>query len=717
MVAKIIKENAFRQIFSNFIIFNPNPPSIRNKGNNPAGKDMNHTEPFYSKDPWLKPFAGIIDQRYIAVSDRITKLTGGRSLSEFASGHLYYGMHRDNNTMIFREFAPSATTIFLTGTFNNWKEEEKYRLTRKDIYGNWEIRLKEEDIPNGSLYKMSVHWKGGSGERIPSYATSVIQDDKTKIFAAVNLISKEKYKWKYQSPVESLTAPLVYEAHTGMASEEQKVASFREFRINILPRIKSNGYNMIQLMAVQEHPYYGSFGYHVSNFFAVSSRFGTPDELKELIDEAHGMGIAVIMDLVHSHSVSNVNEGLALLDGDPGLYFHTGARRVHPAWSSLCFNYGSDHVLHFLLSNCRYWIEEFNIDGFRFDGVTSMIYYDHGLGRDFTSYKMYYDGNQDPDALIYLSIANRLIHEIRPGAVTVAEEMSGMPGVAAPCESMGTGFDYRLAMGVPDFWIKLIKEQRDEDWDMEYLYHELTQHRADEKTISYCESHDQALVGDKTLIFRLIESEIYTSMNRRSTSQVVDRGVALHKIIRLITATTAQSGYLNFMGNEFGHPEWIDFPREGNNWSYLFARRQWSLADSNELRYRQLLKFDNAMIAFIRESCLLEDDSIEKLFISNQDKIISFRRKKFLFVFNLHPVNSYPGYSLPVKGKYKIILDTDLDEYGGFDRIDHSIEYFSSPVGERVMVATHFNLKIYIPSRTALILEEIPPKRITGKKN
>jgi 1,4-alpha-glucan branching enzyme len=675
---------------------------------------MNHSEPFYRKDPWLKPFTGIIDQRHNAVLDRLEKLTGGRTLKDFASGHLYYGMQKDGDDMVFREFAPNATEICLTGTFNGWKEEKRFSLNRIDRYGNWEIRVKNNEIPPGSLYKMYVRWEGGSGERIPSYAISVVQDDATKLFAAVNIINDGSFIWKHPSPVRSDDAPLVYEAHTGMASEEQKVASFSEFRTSVLPRIRRNGYNTIQLMAVQEHPYYGSFGYHVSNFFAVSSRFGTPDDLRELIDEAHGMGIAVIIDLVHSHSVSNVNEGLALLDGDPGLYFHTGPRRVHPAWNSLCFNYGSDHVLHFLLSNCRYWIEEFNIDGFRFDGVTSMIYYDHGLGRDFTSYGMYYDGNQDSDALVYLSLANRLIHEIRPGAITVAEEMSGMPGIASSWESKGTGFDYRLAMGVPDFWIKLIKEIRDEDWDMEHLFYELTQHRPDEKTISYCESHDQALVGDKTIIFRLMDAAIYSAMQTGSVSLDAERGVALHKMIRLITATTAQSGYLNFMGNEFGHPEWIDFPREGNNWSYLYARRQWSLADNSDLRYSQLLSFDNGMVKFLRESGLLEEDSIVKVSVSNHDKIIAFRRSKYLLVFNFHPGNSYPGYSLPVKGRYKIVLDTDSGIYGGFDRIDHSIDYISFPEGERVTVASPFTLKLYLPSRTAVILEELPPRRITG---
>ena len=313
------------------------------------------------------------------------------------------------------------------------------------------------------------------------------------------------------------------------------------------------------------------------------------------------------MDLVHSHSVRNVNEGLGLFDGSPGQYFHTGDRRIHRAWDSLCFDYGKDSVIHFLLSNCSYWLEEYKFDGFRFDGITSMIYYDHGLEKNFTSYNDYFDGNQDEDALIYLYLANKLIQQIRPGALTIAEEMSGMPGIAAPTERNGYGFSYRLSMGVPDFWIKLVKETMDENWDMGKLMYELTQHRPEEKIISYCESHDQALVGDKTLIFRMIDAEMYNGMSKSYHSLTIDRGIALHKMIRLITFATSGGGYLNFMGNEFGHPEWIDFPREGNNWSFKYARRQWHLADNKDLKYFDLANFDRKMVKLHNDFKILDD--------------------------------------------------------------------------------------------------------------
>ena len=213
-----------------------------------------------------------------------------------------------------------------------------------------------------------------------------------------------------------------------LAADSEKVGTYNEFRKNILPRIKKLGYNVIQLMAIQEHPYYGSFGYHVSSFFAASSRFGTPEELKQLIDEAHGMGIMVIMDLVHSHAVRNEVEGLGNYDGTRYQFFHEGKRGEHDAWDSYCFNYGKNEVLHFLLSNVKYWLDEYHFDGFRFDGVTSMLYYDHGLSRAFTSYDMYFDSGQDEEAITYFKLSNKLIHETNPNAISIAEEMSGYPG-------------------------------------------------------------------------------------------------------------------------------------------------------------------------------------------------------------------------------------------------------------------------------------------------
>ncbi len=666
------------------------------------------TLPIIENDPWLAPYAKAIEGRHRRVEDVYEALTrGGKMhLTDFASGHLYFGLHRQpNGRWIFREWAPNATAIYLIGDFSDWQERDEYKLEPLHN-GVWEIKLASELLHHLDLYKLSIHWQGGQGERIPAWATRVVQDEKTYIFSAQVWAPEKPYKFRKRVFTPSKSPLLIYECHIGMAQNEEKVGTYNEFREKILPRVAAAGYNAIQIMAIQEHPYYGSFGYHVSNFFAPSSRFGTPDELKQLIDEAHRMGIAVIMDIVHSHAVKNEMEGLGRFDGSYTQYFHGGDRREHSAWDSLCFDYGKHEVLHFLLSNCKYWLEEFRFDGFRFDGVTSMLYYSHGLGQSFGSYGDYYDGSQDDDAIVYLTLANMLIHEVNPRAITIAEEMSGMPGLASTFEAGGMGFDYRMAMGIPDYWIKTIKEKKDEYWHPTSIMWELTNRRADEKTISYAESHDQALVGDKTIIFRLIDKDMYWHMMVDDNNYMVNRGIALHKMIRMVTLATINGGYLNFMGNEFGHPEWIDFPREGNGWSHKYARRQWDLVDREDLKYKYLNNFDRAMIETVRSVRHFEASPIVKVWENDGDQILAFRRKDLLFVFNFHPYNSYTGYGLLVPpGSYEIVLNSDRPEFGGFGHVDESVEHLTQhdPLYKK---ARKEWLRLYIPSRTVLVLRK-----------
>ncbi|HEX2968169.1 MAG TPA: alpha amylase C-terminal domain-containing protein [Bacteroidales bacterium] len=669
--------------------------------------------PFYNSDPWLDPFRNAIDARIEKCSAREKELIGNDSLSGFAMGHHYYGLHRTNEGWVFREWAPNATKIYITGNFTLWKDQDEYLLTKINSNGDWEIHLPYNALKHGDMYKLSVYWQGGKGERIPSYANRVVQDESTKIFSAQVWYPEEQYNWKIAQFRSEWLSPVIYEAHVGMATEDWRTGTYREFTEKVLPRVIEAGYNTVQLMAIQEHPFYGSFGYHVSNFFAASSRFGTPGELKELVDTAHQAGVRVIMDLVHSHSVRNVNEGLGLFDGSPGQYFHTGERRLHKAWDSLCFDYGKGNVIHFLLSNCRYWLEEYKFDGFRFDGVTSMIYYDHGLEKNFSAYGEYFDGNQDQDALTYLWLANKLIHEFKPGALTIAEEMSGMPGMASETSRKGYGFDYRLSMGVPDYWIKLVKDTPDESWDMGKLMYELSQHRPEEKVVSYCESHDQALVGDKTLIFRMLDAEMYSGMHISTHTFSIDRGIALHKMIRLITFGTAGGGYLNFMGNEFGHPEWIDFPREGNNWSFKYARRQWHLSDDRNLKYFYLGQFDRAMVDLQKQFRALDNLWIDRIYENSNDKVIAFTRGELLFVFNFNPVTSFPDYGIPVQGRFRVVLDTDDPLFGGFDRIDRSRLYLSIKKADRNLINAPLYLYLYLPSRTAIVLKREPVRRAT----
>lgn len=659
-------------------------------------------------DPWLEPYNDAIQGRYDHVLYKLNELTGGqKSLSDIADGHLYFGLHRTARGWVFREWAPNATDIYLIGDFNNWQETEQYRLKRIAGTGNWEIKLPLRAMKHLDLYKMKVHWDGGCGERIPAWCQRVVQDDNTKIFSAQVWAPETPYEFKKKNFRPKRDPLLIYECHIGMAQDAEKVGTYDEFRENVLPRIVKEGYNCLQIMALQEHPYYGSFGYHVSSFFAASSRFGTPDDLKRLIDEAHKQGVAVIMDLVQSHAVKNEVEGLGNLAGDPNQFFYPGGRHEHPAWDSLCFDYGKNEVIHFLLSNCKYWLTEFQLDGFRFDGVTSMLYYSHGLGEAFCGYGDYFNGHQDDNAICYLTLANILIHEVNPRAITIAEEVSGMPGLAAPFKDGGYGFDYRMAMNVPDYWIKIIKECRDEDWKPSSIFWELTNRRADEHNISYCESHDQALVGDKTIIFRLIDADMYWHFKKGDENDVAHRGIALHKMIRLVTASTINGGYLNFMGNEFGHPEWIDFPREGNGWSYKYARRQWNLVDNKELCYHYLGDFDQKMLEVIKSVKGIQKLPVQEIWHNDGDQILAYSRGPLVFVFNFSPTRSFPDYGFMVpEGKYEVVLNTDATEFGGNGFADDTVEHFTNfdPLLKKDGKGW---LMIYVPARSAVVLRRV----------
>jgi len=658
----------------------------------------------FEHDPYLKPFESDINlrmDRYYAKKQELVGKDG--NLSDFANGHNYFGFHKTKDGWFYREWAPSANEVFLTGDFNGWNTYS-HRLTNIGN-GTWEIFLEGENaLWNGCYVKTIIRNGTRWMERIPLYIKRVMQDPNNYSWCGV-VLDEPNYTWKNVKfkPQKNL---FIYECHIGMAQEKQGIGSYLEFIDNVLPRIKKAGYNTIQIMAIMEHPYYGSFGYQVSNFFATSSKYGTPNDLKKLIDVAHGMGIAVLLDVVHSHAVKNTNEGINEFDGTTYQFFHDGGKGDHPAWGTKLFNYDKNEVIHFLLSNLKYWLEEFHFDGFRFDGVTSMLYHDHGLGTAFTDYSKYFSLNTDVESITYLQLATDLIKSVNPNAICIAEDMSAMPGMCLPIEEGGIGFDYRLAMGIPDLWIKLIKTTPDEFWNVWHIWHELTGRRPAEKYIGYAESHDQALVGDKTIIFRLCDSDMYYNMSKFNGSDTIDRGIALHKMIRLITMSLGGEGYLNFMGNEFGHPEWIDFPREGNGWSYWYCRRQWSLADNKDLKYEYLLNFDNKAVELVKNSKAFNKPP-KSLFIDGDKQVLVYERGGLVYAFNFSPTNHYDGYTLkvPKVGKYQVILSSDENCFGGWDRISKDYIYSATKQKDKTC-----DFKIYIPARTCLVLKKISTK-------
>ena len=647
------------------------------------------------KCPELAPFEGDIRLRMERYEKKRAEITQGKtSLKDFANAHKWYGFHRLDGGWVYREWAPAADGVYLAGDFNEWSYTAT-PLTRLEN-GDWEVFLPGDTLHFGSRVMTVVRNGDAFTQHIPIYARRVTQDWVSHSWCC-EVWEDEAYDWQNDA-FTTREAPLIYEAHVGMSSEEGKIATYREFADNVLPHVKDGGYNTIQLMAVMEHPYYGSFGYQVSSFFAASSRFGYPNDLKYLVDKAHGMGIRVLLDVVHSHAVGNTLEGLNLFDGTDHQFFHAGAKGDHPAWGTKLFNYDKPEVLHFLLSNLKFWLEEYHFDGFRFDGVTSMPYHDHGLGSNFTDLSMYFTMNTDVEAVTYLQLANELIREVAPHALTIAEDMSGMPGMCESVKSGGIGFDYRLGMGLPDMWIKLVKDCPDENWNLGYIWRELTFRNA--KTVAYVESHDQALVGDKTLIFRLADAAMYDGMEKRTHTPVIDRAIALHKMIRLLTLAAGGDGYLAFMGNEFGHPEWIDFPRPGNGNSFHYCRRQWSLLNNPNLKYEELYAFDRDMIAAAKKHKLFKNPYPELKWIHEDDKILAFERGGLVFVFNFSPTVSREGYVIPVsKGEdHDVLFTSDDPVYDGFGRIAHA------PVSAYVPGREGNNLRLYIPARTCIVL-------------
>ena len=648
-------------------------------------------------DPSLLPFAGDIRLRMENLANKKKELLQkDQILADFANGHQYFGFHQTQDGWYYREWAPAAEKVYLTGDFCNW-ERYAHPMEKKEN-GVFELFLPGKDTLYEGCLVMAVVVSGGRElERIPLYATRVVQDPENYSWnAAIHVMQAFQWTDRAFSPKKKL---FIYECHIGMAQEEGKVGSYKEFEENILPRIRDLGYNAIQIMAIMEHAYYASFGYQVTNFFAASSRFGMPEDLKSLINTAHKMGIAVLLDVVHSHACKNTREGINEFDGTDYQFFHAGPKGEHSAWDTKCFNYGKNEVLHFLLSNLKFWLEEYHFDGFRFDGVTSMLYHDHGLGTSFDCPEKYFSMNTDTDAVTYLQLACEMVRQVRPNAVMIAEDMSAMPGMCLPTEQGGVGFDYRLAMGAPDMWIRLLKDTPDEYWDLNSIYYELAIRRQKEKVVGYCESHDQALVGDKTILFRLCDQEMYWNMHKDSQSMIIDRGIALHKMLRLITMSLGGEGYLTFMGNEFGHPEWIDFPREGNGWSYHYCRRQWHLADDPDLKYQYLNAFEKAMVAMAKKHRVLGGKD-RQLSLDNTNKTLVYQKGGAVFAFNFHPTNSYEGMWLPVleAGEYQVVMSTDDFCFGGHGRIYH--QTYTAQSKQK-------GFQIYLPSRTAVVLKKV----------
>ncbi|CAD6194277.1 unnamed protein product [Caenorhabditis auriculariae] len=668
-------------------------------------------EELFKIDGYLRDHKDEICRRYGVFQDYLKKIEECGGMEHFTTAYRQFGMNvQEDNSINCLEWAPAADRLALVGDFNQWNQDS--HVYKREEHGKWSLVIPAKPdgscaIPHGSFLKTAVTYQGQTNFKLSPWATYVTRPKSDCVIYHQEFYNpSETYKFKHQKPnrPESLR---IYEAHVGISSSEGKVNTYRAFADEVLPRIHNQGYNTVQLMAVMEHVYYASFGYQVTNFFAASSRCGTPDDLKYLVDKAHSLGIFILLDVVHSHASKNVEDGLNEWDGSKACYFHGNSRGYHSLWDSRLFDYTQIETLRFLLSNLRWWVEEFGFDGFRFDGVTSMIYHSHGIDDSFAGgYPMYFGLNADTDALVYLMIANDFLHKKFQQIVTIAEEVSGMPALCRPIEEGGQGFDYRLAMAIPDKWIKLLKHSRDEDWKIADVIHTLENRRYAEKHVAYAESHDQALVGDKTIAFWLMDKEMYDFMSVESPlTPIIDRGIAMHKLIRLITYGLGGEAWLNFIGNEFGHPEWLDFPRVGNQESFHYARRQFNLVDASYLRYKFLNNWDREMNGLEETSGFLHKGYAHVSWTHEDDKVVAFERGGLVFILNFHPSKSFADYTVGVEvpGEYKIALNSDDAEFGGHSRVDNSTKFVTSP---EPYAGRANRIRVYIPTRTALVLSK-----------
>lgn len=585
----------------------------------------------------------------------------------FANGLCRFGLQRAAGGWRYREWAPAASACSLVGDFNGW--DVTRHPCRAGSDGVYSCFVPDADgLRTGDKYKVALMVRSAAGivrriDCVPAWAARTMQDPFTgTVYALASDDQLLAYPWRHPRPTadhhaggggELGATPLrIYEVHVGISASQPIVAGWSHFREHVLPRVAALGYTALLIIAAQEHGYYASFGYQVTSFFAPPSRFGTPAELQALIDAAHGLGLRVLLELVHSHASSNAAEGLSGFDGsllEGGGYFLAGSDGWHAEWGTRMFDFGKLEVLRFLLAQLCWYAECYRCDGFRFDAVSAALYRHRSLGGAGTferGYAEYYDGSLDVAALTYFKVANYLVHElVSPPLLTIAEEYSGLPGLCAPVMHGGVGFDYRQAMGLPPLWQRLCATLCSDEGgdaggsvgsdaaggdasggvggdaasdvdgdvcdgrsatrgapgriDMGALVASMCSRRSEERRVAYVECHDQSIVGGQSLAFRCMGAEMYGGMSRLvgPPSVAVARGMALHKLTRLLACALGGEAYLNFIGNEWGHPEWVDLPREGNGHSCDRARRRWDLADDPLLRYGELQAFDAAMHA------------------------------------------------------------------------------------------------------------------------
>ena len=560
--------------------------------------------------------------------------------------------HQGISGALFAVWAPSATRVSVIGDFNQW-DGRRHMMRNRGSSGIWELFI--PNLGQDLLYKYEIRTRDDVIlTKADPFAFRFEQRPKT---AAV-VHDLDRYVWKDEkwmtereksSPLEKPMA--VYEVHLGSwkrrEDEDNRWLTYREAEEELVPYVKTMGYDYIELLPVSEHPFDGSWGYQVTGYYAVTSRFGTPEEFMSFVDRCHQEGIGVILDWVPAHFPKD-SYALEYFDGTH-LYEHEDPRQgVHRDWDTLIFNYGRNEVKNFLVANALFWLDKYHIDGLRVDAVASMLYLDYSRNEgDWVPNK--YGGRENLDAIDFIKNLNTKIYEHFPGVITIAEESTAWPGVTLPVHLGGLGFMFKWNMGwMHDMLTFISKDPVHRRYHMENLTFALLY--AFHENFILPLSHDEVVHGKASLLSKMPGDDWQKFANLRL----------------LLGYMYGEPGKkMLFMGSELG--QWKEWDHDQSlEWHLLQYENHQKIQDY----VRELNRIYHA------EPAMHEIDfSVEGFewidFRDSDSSVISFIRrdknnKILLFVFNFTPVPKEDyRIGVPSEGFYREILNSDSVNFGG----------------------------------------------------
>jgi 1,4-alpha-glucan branching enzyme len=598
-------------------------------------------------------------------------------------GHL---RNIDNETGVyFAVWAPNAQRVSVVGDFNNW--DGRVHPMRKLLgAGVWELFV--PGVGEGTHYKFEIRTPGGA---------LLLKSDPFAFFsqhgtATASLVyNLERYQWSDGQWIESRRgknwpqSPIsIYEVHLGSwrrkIEEGNRQLSYLEFAETLLPYVLEMGYTHIELLPIAEHPFEGSWGYQVTNYYAPTSRFGTPDELRHFIDKCHQAGVGVIMDWVPAHFPKDAH-ALAEFDGTD-LYEHMDPRQGEQQdWGTLIFNFGRNEVRNFLIGNALFWFDKYHIDGLRVDAVASMLYLDYSR-KPGQWIPNVFGGRENLDAIYFLKRFNEICYEKFPGIMTIAEESTAWPGVSRPTYLGGLGFGFKWNMG----WMHDFLEYMSLDSIYRRFHHgniTFSLLYAFQENFILVLSHDEVVYGKRSLLSKMPGDEWQKFANLR----MFYAWMYGHPGKKLL-----------FMGGEFG--QW-------NEWNHDTSL-DWQLAGlPPHDGLRRLVQHLNYI--YKSEPALWQqDDTYEGFewidFHDADNSVVSFMRKSLegetvVFVVNATPVVRHDyRLGVPHAGFYREIINTDAQTYGG----SNIGNYGGTRSEDRPWMARGHSILIHLPPLATL---------------